>query len=226
MRRVILPRLVRTRVLIVPSAAAVRLVVALVDDYELVRLGLRQIFSSCSDRLVLVDLDENDVNRSVELVDVVLIDADTTLASDQKKIQRLIGNPRIRHVVVFRWTFDAASVEMGLRLGAHGFVSKALPAIDLAAALEDVEDDELVIKGLAPASTPAALSRDRGRAAGLSTREAEVLGLIMEGLNNVEIAAATHLTANTVKSYIRSLYRKIGVSTRAQALRWALTNSY
>ncbi len=59
---------------------------------------------------------------------------------------------------------------------------------------------------------------------GLTRREAQVLDLIGQGLSNQDIAAAMFVTVNTVKSYIRTAYRKIGVTTRAQAVRWALTH--
>ena len=50
-----------------------------------------------------------------------------------------------------------------------------------------------------------------GRAAGLSPREAEVLALITRGLSNQEIADRAHVSINSIKTYIRSAYRKIGV---------------
>ena len=61
-----------------------------------------------------------------------------------------------------------------------------------------------------------------GRAEGLSDREAEILGLITQGKNNAEIAGLTYLSPNTVKSYVRNLYRKIDVSSRTQAVLWGI----
>jgi DNA-binding NarL/FixJ family response regulator len=57
-----------------------------------------------------------------------------------------------------------------------------------------------------------------GQDVGLSRRESEVLGLVVQGLSNNDIAAALFLSINSVKTYIRSTYRKIGVSTRSQAV--------
>jgi DNA-binding CsgD family transcriptional regulator len=57
---------------------------------------------------------------------------------------------------------------------------------------------------------------------GLSTREAEILALIATGHSNLEIAERCFLSINTVKSYVRTTYRKIGVQTRAQAVAWAI----
>lgn len=60
------------------------------------------------------------------------------------------------------------------------------------------------------------------QAHGLTRRESQVLALIGRGLSNRHIATALFLTDNTVKSYIRNAYRKIGVLTRTQAVRWAI----
>jgi DNA-binding CsgD family transcriptional regulator len=71
---------------------------------------------------------------------------------------------------------------------------------------------------------PQALSRlQQGppeEGAALTPREREVLTLVAEGLSNQEIAERLFVTGNTLKSYIRNAYRKVGVRTRAQAVRW------
>ena len=65
-----------------------------------------------------------------------------------------------------------------------------------------------------------------GRAAGLSPREAEVIALITQGLSNQEIADRAYLSINSVKTYIRSAYRKIGVTRRTQAVLWGVDNGF
>ena len=62
-----------------------------------------------------------------------------------------------------------------------------------------------------------------GRGEGLSDRESEILALITQGKSNAEVAAQTYLTPNTVKSYIRTIYRKIEVGSRTQAVLWDVT---
>ncbi|WP_147455844.1 response regulator transcription factor [Nocardioides mangrovicus] len=56
----------------------------------------------------------------------------------------------------------------------------------------------------------------------LSDREVDVLRLIAEGRSNAEIATALRISAHTVKGYVRSTYRKIEVTSRPQAMSWAL----
>ena len=65
-----------------------------------------------------------------------------------------------------------------------------------------------------------------GRAVGLSPREAEIIALITQGLSNQDVAERAFLSVNTVKTYIRSAYRKIGVANRPQAVIWGMSNGF
>ena len=65
-----------------------------------------------------------------------------------------------------------------------------------------------------------------GRSAGLSPREAEILALITQGLSNQEIADRAYLSINSVKTYIRSAYRKTGVQRRSQAVLWGVAHDF
>ena len=66
------------------------------------------------------------------------------------------------------------------------------------------------------------LARLVWRAQGLTCREAEVVALITQGLSNAEIARRSYLSINSVKSYIRTAYRKMGVTTRSEAVLWGV----
>ena len=63
-----------------------------------------------------------------------------------------------------------------------------------------------------------------GREEGLTAREAEVLSLITSGLSNADIAVRMSLSPNSIKSYVRSGYRKIDVTTRSQAVLWGISH--
>ena len=65
-----------------------------------------------------------------------------------------------------------------------------------------------------------------GRAEGLSAREAEVIALITQGLSNQEIAERAFLSINTIKTYIRTAYRKMGVARRSQAVVWGVQHGF
>ena len=65
-----------------------------------------------------------------------------------------------------------------------------------------------------------------GAEQGLTQRESDVIRLIGRGLTNQEIATECHVTINSVKTYIRTAYRKMGVSSRTQAVLWSLRNGF
>lgn len=65
-----------------------------------------------------------------------------------------------------------------------------------------------------------------GETSGLSPREAEILGHVVQGRTNQEIARDLYLSINTVKTFIRSAYRKIGVLSRTQAVSWGIQHGF
>ena len=65
-----------------------------------------------------------------------------------------------------------------------------------------------------------------GSEAGLTRREADVLGMIVRGLSNRDIGEAAGLSINSVKSYIRSAYRKMDVTSRSQAVKWGVQHGF
>jgi DNA-binding NarL/FixJ family response regulator len=117
-------------------------------------------------------------------------------------------------------------VEAARRKGAHGYLSKTLPARDLVAALEAVHAGEMVISDH-PRGAPRTTGQDwPGRREGLTDRESEILALITQGKSNADVATISYLSPNTVKSYIRTIYRKIGVASRTQAVLWGVNNGF
>ena len=87
---------------------------------------------------------------------------------------------------------------------------------------------EVVVERTAAADRPAAPRRESEALtsaelpAGLSPREVDVLVLVAEGMTNADIAAETYLSPNTVKSYLRNAYRKIGATNRVEAVIWTV----
>jgi DNA-binding NarL/FixJ family response regulator len=138
----------------------------------------------------------------------------------------LVKSPNARRVVVYTWNFHPDLIASAKRQGAHGYLSKALPARELVAALEAVQAGELVVSEPPPrAPSPSGLNWP-GRSEGLTEREAEILALITQGKSNAEVAALTYLSPNTVKSYIRAIYRKINVASRTKAVLWGVNNGF
>jgi DNA-binding NarL/FixJ family response regulator len=205
--------------------APVPITVALVNDYDVVLAGLARMLDHYRDRAVIVELDANEPVE--EVVDVVLYDSFAQPESDRDEVATLVANPRSRRVVVYSWNLHPHLIENARRQGAHGYLSKTLSARELVAAIEAVHAGEVVISAPPPRRSRSAVGLDwPGRTEGLTDRESEVLALITQGMSNAEIAELTFLSPNTVKSYIRTVYRKIGVASRTQAVLWGVAHGF
>jgi DNA-binding NarL/FixJ family response regulator len=198
--------------------------VALVDDYDVVLTGVAAMFDRYRERILVTEIDANTPVQDV--VDIVLYDSFAQSEVDEESIGVLVANPRARRVVVYTWNFRPDLVTRARELGASGYLSKTLPARELVAALEAVHAGEIVVSDQS-ANDRRVVGLDwPGRGEGLTDRESEILALITQGRSNAEVAALTFLSPNTVKSYIRNVYRKIGVASRTQAVLWGVRHGF
>lgn len=194
--------------------------VAVINDYEVVVRGVLGLLAPHSDR---VDVLELDVDLPVSVaVDVALYDAFTMTGMKRQALDDMIANPRIGALVIYTWNLQHGFVAQTLARGARGVLAKSLSSEELVACIERVHGGEVVVSAEAAGQHPLVLGDWPGRRHGLTAREAEVLALIASGLSNQDIAARLHLSINSVKSYIRCAYRTMGVTTRTQAVRWAM----
>ena len=207
-----------------PSSASRPITVALVDDYDVVVLGVAKMLDRYRDRVVVAELDSS--MPVVDTVDIVLYDSFAQPESGHEEIAVLIANPRAHRVVVYTWNFHPDLVASARKQGAHGYLSKTLPARELVAALEAVHAGETVISDVPPRTRSAPGLDWPGRGEGLSDRESEILALITQGMSNADVARLTYLSPNTVKSYIRTIYRKIGAGSRTQAVLWGVDHGF
>ena len=127
---------------------------ALVDDYDVVVIGLAHLFDPYRDRIVVAELDANE--PVIDDVDVVLYDSFAQPEADHDDIAVLVANPRARHVVVYTWNFHPALIESALAKGASGYLSKTLPARDLVTAIEAIAAGEVIVSEMPPRSRPPA----------------------------------------------------------------------
>lgn len=208
----------------VSEPARTPITVALVDDYDVVVQGVANMLYPYRDRVVVAELDSTMPVK--DPVDVVLYDSFAQPESDHEEIGVLVDNPCARRVVVYTWNFHPDLIASARERGAHGYLSKTLPARDLVAALEAVHSGEIIITDSAPRARSAPGTDWPGRGEGLSDREAEILALITQGKSNADVARLTYLSPNTVKSYIRTLYRKLGVDSRTQAVLWGMNHGF
>jgi DNA-binding NarL/FixJ family response regulator len=200
------------------------LTIALVDDYDIVVMGVAHILEQYRDRVVIAELDTN--KALADMVDIVLYDSFAQPESDHDEIGVLIRNPRARRVAVYTWNFAPDLIASARSQGVHGYLSKALPARELVAALEAIHAGDIVISDPPFRVHSIGGLNWPGRSEGLTDRESEILALITQGKSNAEVAKLTYLSPNTVKSYIRIIYRKINVTSRTQAVLWGVRHGF
>lgn len=198
--------------------------IALVNDYEVVVRGLAAMLHGYRHALEVAELDAQ--APVVEHVDIALYDTFAATSGDRDEVKTLAANPRIGKVVVYSWDMSEQLVSQALSNGAGGYISKGVTAQELVAALDQVHRGENLIHPVPPGSQAAAVGDWPGREEGLTPREAEMLALITQGLSNNEIAERTGLSINSIKSYIRTCYRRIGVGNRSHAILWALEHGF
>jgi len=207
-----------------PATSTRPITVTLVDDYDVVLTGLAHMFDRFRDRILVSEINANATLK--DSIDIVLYDSFAQPESDHVEIAELVKNPRARHVVVYTWNFQPELVQSALDQGVHGYLSKTLGARDLVEALEAVSRGEIVVSEQRRRIASAPGLDWPGRLEGITDRESEILALITQGKSNADVATLTYLSPNTVKSYIRSVYRKIGAQSRTQAVLWGVANGF
>ncbi len=196
--------------------------VAIVNDYEVVVRGLATMLEP----IAPIDIVELDAGADVVTeVDVALYDTFAQIHANGAEVRNLAANPRVGKLAIYTWGFTAARAEGAIAEGARGYLSKSLTAEELSTALQAIHAGDIVVAG----GVNARIQRGGdwpGKSAGLTPREAEVLALITQGKSNVEIAQECALSVNSVKSYIRTAYRKIGVTDRTHAILWGVDHDF
>jgi DNA-binding NarL/FixJ family response regulator len=206
------------------SPAGRPILVALVDDYDVVLAGVANMLDRYRERVLIAEIDAT--TSLSDRVDVALYDSFAQPESDHEEIATLVASPRAHRVVVYTWNFHPDLIESARRQGASGYLSKTMTAHDLVVALEAVHAGQEVISDPPPRARSAPGLDWPGRGEGLTDREAEILALITQGLSNADVARLTYLSPNTVKSYIRTVYRKIGAASRTQAVLWGVEHGF
>jgi DNA-binding NarL/FixJ family response regulator len=214
----------------VRSTRSTALTVALFGDCELVARGLDQMLAPVSARVRIHHPGAGaGASPSGSLSpDVILFDCYPSRVHEG--VMRALPAPPAAggsRVVAYSWETRGDLVAAALQHGYRGYIAKSLPARRLVEALERIGRGDPVVcvpPDAADPADPAAVDVKWSREeAGLTQREADVLDLIAAGRSNAEIAAALTVSINSVKSYVRSSYRKIGATSRSQAVLWGIS---
>lgn len=204
--------------------------IIIADDQEIVCEGLKKILQSDPDIKVIGIA--NNGQQALDLVhhqtpDLVLMDLQMPIMNGVQAIRQLRKTHPDLPVIVLttymddKWLFDA------IRAGATGYLLKDSPRQELIDAIKgtlsgnvylDPSVARKVLDSVAASPEPIESDEDFD----LSERERDILQLLVEGLSNAEIAHRLYLSEGTVRNYLSSLFVKLGVSDRTQAVVVAL----
>lgn len=207
--------------------------ILLVDDHEVVRLGLKSLLEH-NDQFEVV-AEAGTAKEAVAQVekyhpDVVLMDIRLPGASGIEACEEITNRwPDVRVVILTSYAEDEMLFS-AIRAGASGYVLKQIGAEGLITAIEAACRGEALLD---PAVTQrvfqevrrAVKEEEAAAFANLSQQEKHVLALVSEGKTNREIAAALYLGEGTVRNYVSSILSKLGVSNRAEAAAYAVEHS-
>jgi NarL family two-component system response regulator LiaR len=198
--------------------------IMLVDDHAVVRSGLGA-FLSVNPDLELVGEAENGeqavVRANLLKPDVILMDLmmpvmDGVAATQAIKKQ----NPQIQIVALTSFQEDEL-VQNALKAGAVGYLMKNVTARELAAAIKAAKEGKMTLSPEAAQALVRA-NQQAEETETLTEREIEVLKLMVDGLNNAEIAERLVISLSTVKYHISNILMKLGVDNRVSAVSLAL----
>ena len=186
--------------------------VAVVTPHPVVRHGLGYLLHRHPHRVQVVDFPDH------ADPDVVLFDVVDLVDHDYSELQSLLDATSARVLAVSR-DLRPDLAARALNAGAHGSFSIGVSEEEL---LEAVESSMSTDAGRGAGRAESAL----GGSAGLTTREVQVLTLIAQGRTNREVADELYLSPNSIKTYVRTAYRKIGAASRSQAVSWAIRHGF
>ena len=212
--------------------------IILIDHQQLFREGVKRVLESESSFNILVSSDDYSVVKPllpVQHVDVILIDVNILLENKESIREDIIKNTDTK-IIVMATDGEDNFVTEAVKLGAHGYLIKEMDIFSFIDAIKTVEDGASYIH---PAVTHGLVEDYRKimetekveegvkRPLHLYTkRECEVLQLLTDGMSNRDIAKSLNISEKTVKNHISSLFKKMKVHDRTQAVVTAIRNNW
>ena len=201
--------------------------VLIAEDHAVVREGTREMLEH--DDLISVVGEAVDgpsaVSMSAELTpDVLLLDMSLPILNGIEVTRRVSEAPRPPKVLILSAYDDADYVGAALSSGAQGYLLKTAGSQEVIAAVLAVSRGDIVLH---PAVARKVLGRDDSvRHGGLSARETEILQLAARGGRTKEIATTLGVSTRTIESHFTSIYNKLGVSSRTEAVLYAAAHGW
>jgi len=200
--------------------------IAIVDDHQVVREGLRAMLQDEPDFKIVGE--RNSANGITEFVaetrpDVVLLDARLPGTSGPAACRLIVrAHPDVKVIILTVYSDDAL-VEESIKAGARGYIIKDIERFELKQSIRAVCRGEAVVspqiagKLLERLRTQLDPAKTAPARPALNDKQAEILRLISEGFSNREIAERIHLSENTVKSHLQEIFAKLEVRNRVEA---------
>lgn len=190
----------------------IRLILA--DDHPSLRAGLVAILERQSDLKVVAEVGSGrEVLESSCVADVYILDLRMPDGDGIQTIKALIDRDPATKVLVLTTYDNEEDIFQALEAGARGYLLKDTTKEELIAAVRQVHQGERYL----PQNIASRLA-DRLIRPNLTPREMDVLRLVCRGRTNKEIASAMFISEETVKSHMKSLFLKLGVHDRAEAV--------
>lgn len=194
--------------------------VVLAEDHALMRDAVKLVFAEVDDvELVGEVANGHDLLPLLARVaaDVVLLDVQLPGVDGLGCLEALAENHPHVKVAMLSAVEDPQLIESAFRRGARGYILKSVNPFDLPATIRQIVEESVILRPLSlrDGTTPA------HRTGGLSEKEVAVLVELCHGHTNKQIAAQLWLSEQTVKFHLRNIYRKLGIKSRTEALRYA-----
>jgi DNA-binding NarL/FixJ family response regulator len=204
--------------------------VLIVDDHPLFRDGIRERLES-GDGAITVIGEASDGKQAHDLVaalrpDVVLMDISMPGVNGIEATRQIHGEHPEVAVVILSVYDDEQYVHAAITAGATGYLLKTVEAQELRDSVTRVARGETALSPMVARTVMSFVAHPKADAPQLSERELEVLELAAGGASNKSIGSALFLSPRTVEAHMRSIFDKLGVSSRTEAVTYAVRHKW
>ena len=202
-----------------------QLKVLIADDHPLIIAGIRRTIEHVHDMEVVGEAHSaTELTQLIErrAPDIVLMDLRMPGVSGTEMIELIRQRWPQTKTIVLSACDDRATIDAALLAGASAYVLKSAHTIDIAAVLRQAASGAVFHAPAVPVAPVAAPDASPGP--GLTDRERSILSAVAAGMTTAAISRDLWISEHTIKFHLTNIYRKLGVSNRAGAVRWALEN--